>query len=338
MKVSTEISEGIGDSAAILSILILNWNGHDDTSRLLKDLSAKISEGRARGVTVLVLDNGSDTPPPDWWSALPYVRVEISGENLGYSGGMSRLCGIAETDYVWLLNNDVTLAPGALRAALDVIAERPTNVHLPMVLNPDGSVQSRDCFWNPVLGWRTSSGVPQVDAASYSLFGDIFVAPLFPRALIVDLSLLPAMFHTYGEDIDACYAVAASGRRVVRAPSIRLEHRKSSSKPKESLTSYQFECRGIRNIATSCILNYEYKSYWAIPLVVAKMMLTEGLWRRRNLLIRCPQAWVSWAKIPPQAVLLALRLRRVRAVRKSARRISDRDIRSLRTEKYDSVG
>lgn len=316
-------------TSAQLSILIINWNGNEDTSSLLSDLLRQVADLEA-DVEILILDNGSSVSIPFWWQQQPQTRVIPEQTNLGYSGAMSVLLREATVDACWLLNNDCRLTPGALAAALSAAQHLNHTVNMPLVLNPDGSIQSRDCYWDPVLAWRTGP-YPRTDVARYPIFGDLFVAPLMSRQLAMDLMLLPPLFHTYGEDFDACYALAAAGVCVSRYSDLALVHRKSSSKPSDSQEAFRLEVQGVRNLLVAVLINYEFcNALWAFPFLFCKLWIHQLIWRRPRVLLKRPSAWVCWMRLPLDVLILRRRLSDVRSTRLARRALPDRCVWRLR--------
>jgi GT2 family glycosyltransferase len=92
-------------------IVILNWNGREDTLELLHSLR----EAKLPTTTVLVVDNGSqDGSLAAIKSEHSWVQTLQTGRNLGYAGGNNR--GIAyalqhEAEVVGVLNNDTLVSP-----------------------------------------------------------------------------------------------------------------------------------------------------------------------------------------------------------------------------------
>ncbi len=99
-------------------VIVLNWNGWDDTFACLRSLA------NAPDVTeVWLVDNGSEENRNEEARALlPGLRVVQLDRNFGFSGGMNRAMQIAAAEgysFAYLLNNDCTVIPGFLRDALD---------------------------------------------------------------------------------------------------------------------------------------------------------------------------------------------------------------------------
>jgi GT2 family glycosyltransferase len=94
-----------------VAIVVLNYNGLEDTCRCLESLRT-ISYPR---LSVILVDNASEVDPgPEARRILPDIVAVRNAVNLGYAGGNNR--GIARaletgTEYVIVLNNDTVVAP-----------------------------------------------------------------------------------------------------------------------------------------------------------------------------------------------------------------------------------
>jgi GT2 family glycosyltransferase len=310
-----------------LSILIINWNRAQDTSALLQDIIEQSST--LTSFEVLLLDNGSEEPLPSWWSDCARIRLTRSSVNLGYSGGMRLLLEQSRSKVCWLLNNDCRIGPGILKAAVDTAGNMTEALIMPLVLNPDGSMQSRDCYWHPILGWRVGPE-PSPKVPNRRIFGDIFVAPLIARQEAIRLGLFPPQFHTYGEDFDASYALAAAGLVVRRCAGLVVHHRKSSSKPAALDERYRFEVQGVRNVLASAVINQRtINSVWTTLPLFLKYWMVDLFWKRRKVLYANPRLLRLWASLPVSSMLLARDLRDLRARRKKWRASGDARVWTL---------
>ncbi len=103
-----------------VAIVVLDYNGLDDTRRCLESLRA-VTYPR---LSVVLVDNASAIDPaPEARRCLPDVVTMRNGSNLGYAGGNNR--GIqaalsAGADYVIVLNNDTVVAPTLVAELLTV--------------------------------------------------------------------------------------------------------------------------------------------------------------------------------------------------------------------------
>ena len=109
----------------MLAVIVLNWNGGDDTQRCLESLAAATLPHK-----VYLVDNGSTDGSLETITADVVIR---NGRNLGFAGGCNAGAWQAIKDgatQLFFFNNDATLAPGTLEtlhAALteEVVAVSP---------------------------------------------------------------------------------------------------------------------------------------------------------------------------------------------------------------------
>jgi O-antigen biosynthesis protein len=95
-------------------VVVLDYNGGELSLNCLRRLV--MTDWPPEQLEVVLVDNGSTHPITDRVrTELPSVRVVRSDANRGYAGGMNLGLGqLNATDYVALMNNDVTVAPGWL--------------------------------------------------------------------------------------------------------------------------------------------------------------------------------------------------------------------------------
>jgi len=106
-------------------IVVLNYNGLEDTRRCLESLG-RVSYPRC---TVVVVDNGSaEDPEPAVRAIMPAAVVLKNGGNLGYAGGNNRGLALAlarGAEFILVLNNDTIVAPDIIECLLSAFAADP---------------------------------------------------------------------------------------------------------------------------------------------------------------------------------------------------------------------
>ena len=108
-----------------ITIVILNWNGYEDTSECIISLQ-KITYDNYQ---IVVIDNGSDEEDFNKLkNNLPNVKVLRSDVNLGFTGGNN--LGIKNSfekknDFILLLNNDTIVEPNFIQPLLDIFENNP---------------------------------------------------------------------------------------------------------------------------------------------------------------------------------------------------------------------
>ncbi|WP_309711362.1 glycosyltransferase family 2 protein [Armatimonas sp.] len=141
----------------MLAVIVLNWNGGDDTSRCLKSLAASTLPHR-----VYLVDNGSTDGSLDTLIADVVIR---NGRNLGFAGGCNAGAkqAIAEgATQLFFFNNDATLAPDTLEKLHAALADNVAAVSprilalLPqLALLPPGPLPPN----NKPFGWEEGGDV-----------------------------------------------------------------------------------------------------------------------------------------------------------------------------------
>ena len=211
---------------------MLSWNGREDTLRCLESLHC---------VETVCVDNGSsDSSAEAVAGRFPEVELVRNAQNLGYAAGNN--AGIRRAldrgaDWVWLVNNDVVVEPGAV-AALEAAA----------VVRPDAGVlackvffaEPPDRLWyaggrfNLLLGYSgRQDGYGERDDGRFDLLRDVEratgAAMAVSRAAIERVGLLDEDLFAYVEDVEWCLRIRRSGFAVVFAPEARVRHRVSAS-------------------------------------------------------------------------------------------------------------
>lgn len=129
-----------------LAIIIVSWNVRAWLDRCLTSLRDDLARTDVEA-HVWVVDNASE----DGSAVLvqnqhPWVQLEALDENLGFVRGnnlvLERFLVQGVPDFVWLLNPDTEIRPGATQTLLDAFAALPRAGLLgPQLRNPDGTLQ-----------------------------------------------------------------------------------------------------------------------------------------------------------------------------------------------------
>ena len=101
-----------------VGIIILNWNGFEDTQLLLSSIQ-KLQT--TYDYTIYVIDNASTDGSKEKLSTNKSIRLIPLAENRGFTGANNQ--GIEQAihdgvDYCWILNNDTIVDPKALDALI----------------------------------------------------------------------------------------------------------------------------------------------------------------------------------------------------------------------------
>ena len=231
-------------------IIILNWNGVQDTLECLKSLE-KLDYSPFE---ILVVENGSEDGNEACLikEKYPGVKLIINEENLGFAEGNNvgiRYALNLEADYVLLLNNDTTVDGSLLKELIKVIeSDEKTGMVGPKIYyqNPPNKIWfggGKIRWWRPVHirnGFVDRGKLEKVKQSDY-ITG---CALLIKREVIEKIGLLDNRFFLYYEDIDWSLRAIKAGYQLMFVPQAKVWHKISSSLGKFSVSSIYY---GIRN-------------------------------------------------------------------------------------------
>ena len=214
-----------------IAIVILNTNRRQDTLECL----ASIEKASYANRKTIVLDNAStDGSVEAVRSSYPTSEIIELSSNLGYAGNNN--VGIeaalkAGADWVFVLNEDTTLAPDCL-AHLAEVGESDPQIGIvgPMVYHHSepAIIQSgggrMDRSWNV---WHI--GQHQPDQGQFNRPQQVDwisgCAILVRRAVIEQVGALDARFFYYWEETEWCLRARERGWRILLAPQAKLWHK-----------------------------------------------------------------------------------------------------------------
>lgn len=215
-------------------IVVLNWNGLQDTLECL----ASLRELHYANHRVLVVDNGSSDGSPEIIAEkFPEVVLLRNVSNEGFAGGNNRAIDFALNqgfDYCWFFNNDAAADPGAL-SALMRCAETDERIGLlsPVLYHADRPDTVQAC--GGVIDWEnwefalTESVEDWNDANAYGrayLWG---TALLVRREVLQTIGGFEEKFFAYVEDRHFCMRAKTSGFDLALVPEAKIYHKWSQS-------------------------------------------------------------------------------------------------------------
>lgn len=218
----------------LISVVVLNWNGANDTLACLDSLAALTYPN----FNVITVDNGSTDASlaqlRPYQATYPLTLLE-TGCNLGYAGGNNvgtRHALEHGAEFVLMLNNDTTVAPDLLGQLVDS-ARR----------NPDAGVFSArvmyfdhpERVWFDGACWNESSlqlewpgqGKRETELGTVDHDTDYACgAALFFRAEVArKIGLLDETFFLVWEEVDWCFRARKAGWRNVVVPAAKVWHK-----------------------------------------------------------------------------------------------------------------
>ena len=214
-------------------IIILNWNGYQDTVECLQSVR-RLTYPSCK---VIVVDNGSsDGSVAKLKEEFKEVFYIENKENLGFATGNN--VGISYAlengaDYILLLNND-TVVERYFLDALARVAESDERIGIvgPKIYAgmPESSVlwgAGGEIDWGHGRTYHT--GYHETDHGQWDKIRDVdYVsgcAMLIKRKVLEDVGLLDERYFLYYEETDFCMRANRTGFRVVYVPDAKIWHK-----------------------------------------------------------------------------------------------------------------
>ena len=211
-----------------VAIVVLNWNGWQDTIACVASLQA-LTYGNFE---IVLVDNGStDGSVAHIVRALPAVTLLQSGANLGFGGGCNvgiRHALAQGADYVWLINSDATVDPGALTALVRVAERNPALGSVGSVIYEAGQPSQVQLWGGGRVNLWLGRSNHCVRPGPISFISGASV--LLRRDALEQVGLFDeASFFMYWEDTDLGFRLARAGWQLAVAEDSRIWHKQSAS-------------------------------------------------------------------------------------------------------------
>jgi len=217
-----------------VSIIILNWNGLEDTVECLDSLE-KITYPN---YDIIVVDNGSKGNDAEILREKfkDYIHIIENDKNYGFAEGcnigMRYALKDSAPDYILLLNNDTTVAPDFLAEMVKIAESDPLiGIAGPKIYfyHEPNKLQSVGIQID-LSNWQSFSvGLNKIDVGQFDNITEVDwvygCALLIKRTTIKDIGLLDPAYFAYVEEVDWCVRCKKSGYKVVFIPKAKIWHK-----------------------------------------------------------------------------------------------------------------
>ena len=220
--------------APLVSIITINYNQLQLTCQLLDSLR-KLSYP---AVEIIVVDNHSKEDPTSVITAqYPEVKLIVSNENLGFSGGNNLGISASRGEYIFFLNNDTEVQTGALEPLVELFRTHPeAGVASSMLVyfNSNETIQyAGSTRIDPFTGRSKRLGHMEKDTGQYTEVRETELAHgaamMVPRRVIDKVGMMPELFFLYYEEVDWCESIKRAGHKIFFVPSSKVYHKESMS-------------------------------------------------------------------------------------------------------------
>jgi N-acetylglucosaminyl-diphospho-decaprenol L-rhamnosyltransferase len=291
-----------------LSIIIVSWNVCDLLRACLRSIDADRGDLR---LEVIVVDSASqDDTTAVVKTEFPWVRLIACTDNVGFPKGNNLGLAQAHGRYLLLLNPDTEIQEGALATMVAHLEQNPrVGVLGPLLLNPDGSVQSsRRRF--PTLATAVFESTWLEPYAPAGLLRRYYALDLpddqtadvdwltgacllVRREVVQDVGGLDEAYFMYSEELDWLRRIKAAGWRVVYLPQAKvMHHMGKSSEQAVAARHISFQRAKLRyfrkfhgRAAVVCLRFFLLLNYaWQMGLEGAKALVGhKGAMRRQRI-------------------------------------------------------
>jgi GT2 family glycosyltransferase/SAM-dependent methyltransferase/glycosyltransferase involved in cell wall biosynthesis len=211
----------------VASLVVTAHRGAEITAACLRSI-AEHTEGPA--YEVIVVDDAADAENARLWEQVTGAQILVNDPGIGYLRSVNRGAAAARGRYLVLMNNDVEVRLGWLRALVVRVESAPdVGAVAAKLLYPDGRVQEAGgiVFRDASAANFGNGGDPEFHEFNYAREVDYgSAACLLVRADAwaevggYDERFLPM----YYEDVDLCFGLRAKGYRVMYEPTACVVH------------------------------------------------------------------------------------------------------------------
>ena len=239
-----------------VSIIILNWNGLEDTIECLESLK-KITYPNYE---VTVVDNGSEGNDAQVLEERfsDYIRLIQNDKNYGFTGGanigMRYALNNSNPDYLLLLDNDTVVDPEFLTEMVKVAEADPAigiaGAKVYYYDEPDRLqyLGGKIDLWKEITA--TTSGIiserilgrKEIDRGQYDSIQEVehitFWCALFKRKSVESIGLFDERHFSGFEDIDYFIRAREAGCKIVYIPKAKVWHKLRSANKTDGFLQY----------------------------------------------------------------------------------------------------
>ena len=227
-------------------IVVLNWNGIDDTEKCVDSLLLQTYEN----FQILIVDNGSRDDSVERLQKLigansKKISLITNPKNLGFAGGVNTGITYAlknNFDAVALFNNDAIANKNWLKNLEKNLSEK-TSIVTGLLLHADGeTIDSTGDFYSSWgIGFPRGRDLASSEAPeSGEVFGASGGSSLYKTSLFKEIGIFDKNFFAYYEDADISFRTQLMGQKVYYTKDAIAYHEQGATSSKiPGFTVYQ---------------------------------------------------------------------------------------------------
>jgi GT2 family glycosyltransferase len=242
--------------------VILNWNRADLTAECVRSIVKYCPK-----IHIIIADNGSDDDSVLFLkNEFPTAIMIENGANRGFGAGNNPSIDYAlehGADYVWLLNNDVTIEPDALKYMLEKFTEAPdAGVVGSAIYDKDAPNRLLAMGGGYIIPGRSYAVHCSAPADLHTITYITGSSMLLKSETLRKVGLFDEKYFMYCEDADLCYRIHDAGYSLQVATQSRILHENGASSSDSALKSFY--------LFRSCL--YFHHKHYSLLLVISCLL------------------------------------------------------------------
>ena len=294
-----------------VAIVILNWNG----AKMLHQYLPTVLNYSRDEATVYVADNASTDDSLDLLHRdFPECKTIVLDKNWGFADGSNKALRKIDAEYYLLLNSDIEVTHHWLTPLIEFMDVHPEvaacQPKLLSIYNKDmfeyagASGGYIDRYGYPFCRGRIFETVEE-DNGQYDYATDILWAT--GAALMIrskdywNVGGLDGRFFAHNEEIDLCWRLRISGRRIYCLPESFVYHVGGGTLPKSNPMKTFLNFRNNLTMLYKCLpdeeLHHVMRVRWFLDYLAAwEMLILKHNWGDFKAIFRARRAFKRWRK------------------------------------------
>jgi N-acetylglucosaminyl-diphospho-decaprenol L-rhamnosyltransferase len=252
---------------AALSVVIINYNTADIIGRCIEAVQRQENVD----FEIIIADNASqDNSLQVIHEMFPNVTLLVNDENLGFGKACNRAASRCAGKYLYFLNPDAEVQPGAFQAMVDFMESNPAvGLAGTRIVYPDGRPQHSVHLRYP--------GEKYSKATFFELKGEIAwvkgASMIVRKSVFQEVGGFDERFFLYSEETDLCLSIRKSGWSIGYINEATLVHMRGQSERDnlpEDVWRKKFEA-----------LMKFYQKHYSVKTVnaIRRADMTKAMWR-----------------------------------------------------------
>jgi len=226
-----------------VSIIVVNYNCHEDVNDLIKSL---LVQDYSNYELIVIDNNSSDRGIELLADVYPQFHFIYQKENIGFAGANNVGIKSSNGEYVFLLNADTLLKKNSIGELVRVLEENPQvgAVSPKLIYHKEQLIQyAGSTELSKVTVQNSHRGNKESDLAKYSEVEPTAfnhgAAMMIRRTALDKVGLMPEEYFLYYEELDWCTSFKNNGFELYYTGKTSVEHKASASTGKiQGLKSY----------------------------------------------------------------------------------------------------